>query len=239
MYRASRHDLATAQSLFTAASRDAPDFARPHAALSFVHFQNAFVHDAKDRTGGQTRAQAAAVKAMELDSLDPFSNYAYARAHWIRDDLDGADEWFSRCIALNPNHAQAHYARSAMRMLGGAGHDAIPGFDRATTLSPFDPLRYAMLASRGLSVLADGDVAEARRWIERGRREPNAHSWLDLLAAVAADLQGERSVAGRLVATTRKRDSALSRTRFFQAFPFRDPVMRATFDDALERLGVH
>ncbi|XWN32939.1 MAG: hypothetical protein ROR55_07615 [Devosia sp.] len=114
MYRASRLDLAAAQALFAAAARDAPDFARPHAALSFVHFQNAFVHDPEDREGEEARARAEATRAMELDSLDPFSNYAYARAHWIGDDLEGAYEWFTSSNSAAPVPRWRCAARSSV-----------------------------------------------------------------------------------------------------------------------------
>ncbi len=44
---------------------------------------------------------------MELDPLDPFSNFALGRTDWFEGDFDVAEHWFDRRADLDGRYAQA------------------------------------------------------------------------------------------------------------------------------------
>ena len=121
--------------------------------------------------------------------------------------------------------------------MAGDGIGARGQVDFAMRLSPLDPLYYAMLGVRGLSHLAQGDDAEAARWLQRAARSPGAHALISMLAAAAELMAGNEPAARLLAATVHERDPRLARADFFRAFPFRSDTMRARFSAALKKLA--
>ena len=106
VYRFNRKDNAAAAALFQRAIGRDPAFARAHAGLSFVHFQTAFLRHTDDLAGEVDEARRFAARAVELDAMDPFVNFAMGRTHWLSGDLDGALPWLERATTLSPNYAQ-------------------------------------------------------------------------------------------------------------------------------------
>ncbi len=119
VYRFNRQDNAAAAALFQRAIDRDPAFARAHAGLSFVHFQSAFMRHTDDLAGEVDLARRFAARAVELDAMDPFVNFAMGRTHWLLGDLDGALPWLERATALSPNYAQGIYARAWTETLAG------------------------------------------------------------------------------------------------------------------------
>lgn len=238
MYRFSAHDNTQALHLFERAVAVDPHFARAHAALSFTHFQNAFVGYRKDTAAERRLAREFAEKGLALDPLDPFSNLCMGRADWLDGDMERAFPWYDRCIELNPNYALAHYNRALADVIARSGEQCDAGVDKAMSLSPIDPLRYAHLATRGFACLVQGDYAAACDWAERGARAPNAHVHIFVIAALVNELAGNHSAAEVWASEVRKRMSTYRQDLFFKAFPFRDTGTRDTIRRALDRLGI-
>ena len=88
MFRFHRTDNAVAGELFARAVAADPRFARAHAGLSFVHFQNAFLGYTPDPAAEADEARRAAERSVELDPLDPFANLTMGRSYWLAGDLD-------------------------------------------------------------------------------------------------------------------------------------------------------
>ena len=61
---------------------------------------------------------------------------------------------------------------------------------KAISLSPIDPLNYAMLATRAMSHIARGDYEAAVSWAERATNAPNAHIHIRAIAALTHQLAG-------------------------------------------------
>ena len=92
----------------------------PMPALSFVHFQNAFLHYRPDRRGRDRAAPGAARSGRSaLDPLDPFANFNMGRSHWLRQEIDAAMPWLERATAISPSYAQGVYSRALMDTLAG------------------------------------------------------------------------------------------------------------------------
>jgi hypothetical protein len=137
---------------------------------------------------------------------------------------------------LSPNFAQGIYARAWTETMAGNALDARRHVDLAMRLSPLDPLYYAMLSSRGLTHIAQGEDAASAEWTERGARAPGAHVLIAMIAAAAQTLAGNDERARAWAADVRARNPQLTRADFFGAFPMRSETMRTRMDGALKAL---
>lgn len=238
MFRFNRADNAAAHGYFKRAIEGDPDFARAHAALSFTHFQNAFLHFNDDRAGDLKLTRRFAEKAYGLDPFDPFVNLTMGRASWIAGDLSGAMPWLDRSIELSPNYAFAIYNRALMGVLSGEGEASASQVDKAISLSPIDPLSYAMLSTRALSHMIRGDFKGAKDWVGRAIKIPNAHFQIFVIAAIAYECAGQRDDALKCIKRLRSLHPGFKAEEFFRAFPFEASSFRAIAADALNRLGL-
>ncbi len=237
MYRFNRLDNAVATALFKKSVAKDPGFARAHAGLSFVHFQTAFMHHTDDLAGEIALSRRFAQRAVELDPLDPFVNFAMGRSFWLEGDLDNSLAWLERATSISPNYAQGLYARSwtealAQRSLEGRRH-----VDLAMRLSPLDPLHYAMLGTRAFTHMVLGEDVEAAIWAERAARSPGAHVLIAMIAVAAHVLASDTTRAAAWAADVRERSPSLSRDDFFRAFPMQPAATRARVSGALARFG--
>ena len=237
LYRFNHRDNAIAADMFERAVRRDPGFARAHAGLSFVHFQTAFLRQSDDRAGHVRAARDCAQRGVDLDPLDPFVNFTMGRSYWLEADLERAYAWLERATSLCPNYAQGLYARAWTESMAGAALDARANLDLSMRLSPLDPLYYGMLSARGLTHITLGEDREAAEWADRGARAPGAHALIAMIAAAANQLAGEAGRARAWADDVRRRMPGVTRTEFFQTFPFRDQRQRRRMADALDELG--
>ncbi|MDJ0950202.1 MAG: winged helix-turn-helix domain-containing protein [Alphaproteobacteria bacterium] len=238
MYRFNRHDNEIAARMFDRAITADRDFARAHAGLSFTHFQNAFVGYSTDLDGERALAKAHAEKSLALDPLDPFANLTMGRSEWLAGNIGECVPWFDRSIELSPNYAFAIYNRALLDAFLGEGAQCQDNVMKAISLSPIDPLNYAMLATRALSHLVRGDYDSAVTWADRATRAPNAHVHIFVIAGMAHELAGHRELAEQCVAHVRRTNRDYRQADFFRSFRFRDADTLATAQAALNRLGI-
>ncbi|RYF37469.1 MAG: transcriptional regulator, partial [Comamonadaceae bacterium] len=163
MVRFNREDNAQAREFFQTAVRLDPTFARPHAGLSFTHFQDAFLGWG-ERDAAIERAYSAANQGLMADERDPAGHWALGRAMWLQTRQGEAQRALQTAIELSPNFAMGHYTLAWFHSQAGDPEAAIAGADHARALSPMDPLLFAMLASRALALLRLGRYEEAADW---------------------------------------------------------------------------
>lgn len=241
LYRFSSADNARALGLFEKAVALDPRFARAHAALSSVHFQNAFQRYGDNRDVDVARARKHAERSVELDPVDPFANFAMGRVYWVENDILGGVGWLDRSVSLSPNYAQGVYARAWANAIAGAGEGIVEGVAEdaklALSLSPLDPFRYGMIGVRAFAALASGDTTAAARLGDEAARAPGAHALIASIAAATHSIDGDEVRARFWADNVRSRRPDMTSARFFEAFPFKDPVVRAKIAAALERCG--
>lgn len=237
LYRFNRADNAAAAALFERAVALEPTFARAHGGLSFVHFQQAFLHYTDKVAAAIAQARRHAERGLELDPLDPFVNFTMGRTYWLDGDLETSLGWLERATEISPHYAQGIYARGWAETLAGQPAEGRQHVDLAMRLSPLDPMHYAMLATRGFTHVAQDEYAEAARWAERGARSPGAHVLISMVAAAAHALAGNTQRAAFWAANVRERNPTLTRADFFRAFPIRREAMRTRLDQALAQTG--
>lgn len=237
MYRFNRHDNAKAEALFQVAVSKDPAFARAYAGLSFVHFQTAFMRNTDDQATEADLARQFAERAMEHDPLDPFVNFVMGRSFWLKGDLDNSLGWLERSTQISPNYAQGIYARAWTEALSGDGAKSRENVDLAMQLSPLDPLYYAMLGTRSLSHMVDGDNEEAALWADKAARSPGAHVLIAMIAVVTHALAGLEQGAIKWADDVRSRNGKLSQEDFFRSFPVKSEDVRARASAAFKAQG--
>jgi DNA-binding SARP family transcriptional activator/TolB-like protein len=174
MYRFNRDDNAQARRFFETAVQLDPTFARPYAGLSFTHFQSAFLGWG-ERAREVEQAYGAASRALMADEHDPAAHWALGRALWLRGELDQSLTELDTSVELSPNFALGHYTLAFIHAQSGDPQAAIREGDHSRDLSPFDPLLFAMLATRALALVRLNRFDEAADWACKAAARPNAH----------------------------------------------------------------
>ena len=238
MYRFNKHDNSVATSLFEHAVRADPNFARAYAGLSFTHFQNSFLHFVPDQKAERDLSLKLAEKSLELDPLDPFINLTMGRSHMLSGDIEGSISWFDRSIDLSPSYAFAKYNRGLAQVVTSNGVASEEDTSSALLLSPLDPLKYAMLATRGMSHMVRGDYAEASVWCERAANAPNSHLHIHAIAALAHYLAENHDKAGKWAAKVMPVKQGNYLAQFLRCFPFRDVKVVANIEEVFRKLSL-
>lgn len=230
MVRFNRADNEQARHFFATAVQLDPTFARPHAGLSFTHFQNAFLGWG-ERTHEIEQAYRCAAQGLMADDRDPAAHWAMGRAQWLRGALDAALAELETSVELSPNFAMGHYTLGFVQAQSGDARAAIRACDQSRDLSPFDPLLFAMLASRAMALMRLGRLDEAADWAARAVARPNAHVHVQCIGAHCLALAGRLDEARALVASIRQAQPQYRRDDFMAAFRFADdaqaPLARA------------
>ncbi|MBW6417642.1 winged helix-turn-helix domain-containing protein [Celeribacter sp. PS-C1] len=236
-YRFNKADNATAADYFRRATELDPHFARAHAARSFVSFQDAFLRYSNDRPKSIEDAQRHAERSLELDPLDPFANFTFGRANWLRGDPLAGQSWLERSVSLSPSFAQGFYAHVWADIMAGDGGQALGNLKRSVTLSPLDPFRYAMLSAKGIAHFHQDNMEEGAYWAEQGARTPGAHYLISAFAAAIHQVAGHEEKALYWASETRARRSDATIDAFFKAFPIKNPRKYQELHGALKSLG--
>ena len=190
MYRFNSVDNDQARQFFQMALKLDPTFARAYAGLSFTHFQNAFLGWG-ERACEIDRAFESAGKSIMADDRDPAAHWAMGRALWLRGDCGRCEIELEQAIDLSPNFALAHYTLGFVRCQSGDPDAAIASLDYSRRLSPFDPLLFAIYASRASALLRLGRFEEAAEFASKAAARPNAHANILSIAAYCAALIGK------------------------------------------------
>jgi DNA-binding SARP family transcriptional activator/TolB-like protein len=214
MYRFTSGGNREAEQFFTRAIALDPTFSRSYAGLSFTHFQNAFLLQAREREREIALAFETAGQGLETDPSDPAAHWAMGRALWLRGEHAGAVDELDRSVRLSPSYAMAHYALAFVHCQTGDPARAIEAADTANHLSPLDPMLFAMHGTRTFALLRLGKVQEAADFAIRAGQLPNAHVHAHAISALTL------AAAGRIkeAQAERRRVSALRPDYNFRQF---------------------
>jgi len=236
MYRFTKEDNEQARQFFELSIRLDPTFSRPHAGLSFTHWQNAFQHWA-DRQKEADKAYEAAGRSLIADDHDPAAHWAMGRALWMRDRHEESLSELERAVDLSPNFALGHYALAFVHSQSGNPQAAIGSADHSRQLSPFDPLLFAMLGSKAMAYARLGQFEEAAEWAVKAAARPNAHVIILAIAAHCLALAGRMDEARVFAASVRNTHPQYSIEEFLASFRFTEDAA-ALFRQAAKRIGL-
>jgi len=220
MYKFNAPDNAHAERFFHSALELDPRFARAFAGLSFTHFQNAFLDLTPDGQEQMRLALETATQSLGADERDPAAHWAMGRALWLNGNEKASFVELERSIELSPNFALGHYTLGFVHSQKGDPAIAINATNYSRELSPFDPLQFAMLASRALAHVRLGQMAEAAEWAVKATGRPNAHAHILAIAAECLALADRRDEARTFVARIRARSASYDVGNFLRAFHF-------------------
>jgi DNA-binding SARP family transcriptional activator/TolB-like protein/Tfp pilus assembly protein PilF len=220
MYRFTAGDNQQAEQLFQSALALDPTFSRAYAGLSFTHFQSAFLRLTPDHERHVALARQTADESIRADDRDPAAHWALGRALWLDREHDESLRELQRSVELSPNFALGHYTLGFVQCQAGDARSAIEATDHSRQLSPFDPLQFAMLASRAIALVRLGELDEAARWAVRAAGRPNAHIHILAVAAQCLALIDRRDEARQFVARVRERVPSYDVEEFLRAFRF-------------------
>ncbi len=236
MYRFNKIDNERARQFFAQAVDLDPTFARAYAGLSFAHFQNAFLGWKKP--GPEIdRAFDAAGKSLMVDDRDPAAHWAMGRALWLRGGHDQAVTELERAVDLSPNYASAHYTLAFVHSQSGDPHAAISFSDHSRHLSPFDPLLFAMLGTRAVSLARLGQYEEAADWAIKAAARPNAHHHIMAIAAFTLGLAGRIEDANVYKARIHERVPNYALKDYLAAFRYSADAA-AVFSAGAKKIGI-
>jgi DNA-binding SARP family transcriptional activator/TolB-like protein len=220
MYRFNGPDNRHAEQFFRGALELDPRFSRAYAGLSFTHFQNVFLGLTGERDRQIALALDTASQSLAADDRDPAAHWAMGRALWLHGSQNESLVELRRSIELSPNFALGHYTLGFVQSQSGDPRTAIEATDHSRKLSPFDPLQFAMLASRALAHLRLGELEEAADFAIKATERPNAHTHILAIAAESLSLANRTDEARSFVAKIRQRVPSYSVEDFLSAFRF-------------------
>ncbi|TNE33392.1 MAG: transcriptional regulator [Alphaproteobacteria bacterium] len=238
MFRFNRADNLRAAELFRRAIDQDAHFARAYGGLSFTHFQNAFLHHTDDYAAEVVAAKDLALRAIQSDALDPFAHFNLGRTHWLDGDVRASIASLEHSTILSPNYAQGVYAKSWARTLAG---DSAGGEDDvllALSLSPLDPMRFAMIGTRAFAHLTSDRIESGAALAEQAAYTPGAHRHIMVIAAIGAHLAGNAEKARKWIARAEQGGTKASASEFLRAFPFAEGHAREVMERALLDLGL-
>jgi DNA-binding SARP family transcriptional activator len=236
MYRFNKTDNERARQFFAQAVGLDPTFARAYAGLSFAHFQNAFLGWKKP--GPEIdRAFDCAGKGLMVDDRDPAAHWAMGRALWLRGQQDQSISELERAVDLSPNFATGHYTLAFVHAQSGDPNAAISFSDHSRQLSPFDPLLFAMLGTRAMSLARLGKYDEAADWAIKAAARPNAHQHIMAIAAFTLSLADRATEANQYAKKIRERVPNYAMADFLAAFRF-SPDAAGLFKRGAKKIGI-
>ncbi|WP_096087310.1 hypothetical protein [Agaribacterium haliotis] len=228
-FRFEPQHLAMAQAYLSRALSLEPDFARAHAGMSLIHFEQAFLalekseanakQKASLRSPAVSAAMSSAKQAICCDGQDYFAYWSLARTLFLSSEHKSALLGIERALDLNSSFAQGYYTKGFIQVHANEPEKALQQLARAQRLSPFDPLKFAMVASRALALMSLVQYREAADVAVAATLEPNAHFHIYAIAAAALSLAGRDAEARRYMAEAKKQHLNYRQRDFFQAFP--------------------
>jgi TolB-like protein/Tfp pilus assembly protein PilF len=239
LYKASVEDNREAQRLFRRAIDLDPGLGQAHCWLSYAIVLSMVYFDAEPAEDRLTAAVAFARKGVDLDDQDALAHFVYGRALLGSKAYDDALAEFELAAGLNPGLAVAYCGLGDSLAYEGRIEDAIPYFEKAVTLSPYDPQRWAFYAYRALAHLCAGQYERALEWSQKAIRVPNCHYWpfAHRVSALGHLQQIEAAAAAKGELLARKPDFTCAEARR-RLFFIKNPAHLDLYVEGLLKAGI-
>jgi len=176
-YKSTVADNAEAQRFFRRAIELDPTLAQAYSWLSYAQVMGMIYFDAEPDEERLNQAVAIARKGVELDEQDAMTHFTCGRALLASKAYPDALAELESAVELNPNLAVVYCGLGDSLAYEGRFGEAIPYFEKAIHLSPYDPQRWAFYSYRALAHLLAGEFDRAQEWAQKASRIPNCHYW--------------------------------------------------------------
>jgi TolB-like protein/DNA-binding winged helix-turn-helix (wHTH) protein len=176
-YKSTAADNLEAQRLFRRAIELDPNLAEAYGYLSYALVLSMVYFDAEPNEERLSEAIEIGRKGIELDEQDGLIRFMYGRALLAQKAYGDAVAELETAVNLNPCLAVSYCGLGDSLAYEGRISEAIPYFQKAIDLSPYDPLRWAFYTYRALAHLFAREFDLAFEWAHKATRIPNAHYW--------------------------------------------------------------
>jgi TolB-like protein/DNA-binding winged helix-turn-helix (wHTH) protein len=228
-----------AEALFRRAITIEPELARAHAALSYVHLQQAFYGAPGKRPALLQTALAEGRRAVALDERDCLCHCVVGRAHTLLRHYEEGIAALEHTVELNPSFAQGYFALAFAMIWAGREEEAIALIERATELSPRDPHLWSFYQVRGLAHFSLGELKSAGFFARKATRQPNATYFPHALLAASLGCLGEKDAAKQAVSGLMEQKPTYTRDYAKQDFFYcSDSGFVDRYLDGLRKAGV-
>ncbi|PWT77639.1 MAG: CadC-family transcriptional regulator [Acidobacteria bacterium] len=238
-YLGTKEAIAEALSLFNRAIEHDPDFGAAHGMAAWCHLWRHVNGWTSDRSEEEAETQYLVRRAALIGKDDAvalcFGGLVLA---FVTGDCEGGIALIDRALALNPNLAAAWNASGWVRAFLGETDVAIEHIQRATRLSPLDPLMFVMHHVTGLAHFVAGRYREAALSAGKALREQPNFLASVRLSAVSHALSGHLDQARNCVVRARELDPAMRLSNLKDRVgPFR-PEDFSKYREALQIAGL-
>lgn len=240
LYKASSADNLEAQRLLRRAIELDREFAQAHAFLAYAIVLSMVYFDAPIDAARLEDARALARRAAELDDQDAVVRFVNGRTLLASRAYADALAELSTALELNPNLAIVHCGLGDSLAYEGRFGEAIPYFDKAISLSPYDPQRWAFYAYRALAHLLAQEFEQAFSWAQKATRIPNSHYWpyahrVAALGYLQRRSEGTRIAVDELLQKKPGFCCSFARSRLFY---LKDAAQLDLYTEGLRRAGI-
>lgn len=236
--------VAQARDLFARALEIDPNYARAHAGLALVYYNDWNCHQWDRWAECQSQAFVYANKAVELDDSDHITHSILAQVHLYRREYERAEKHLDRTFALNPNDADCLARMGQARTQLGDAAAGIQLAEAAYRLNPRYPDWY--VGFTGLPYIMAARHEEAVAIMERA---PDAFIDTRAFLAAAYAYLGQRAKArehakafldgyGRKIAGGRAVDATEAMRWMLHVTPFRHDSDTTYLRKGLKKAGI-
>ena len=146
--------------------------------------------------------------------------------------------WAERALNMNPNYAFGRYNNAIFHNILCNAETAELEVADALALSPLDPYRHWMLATKGLAALLKGDDESALISIEQALHAPIPHLYIFMISAIVFSCTGHDEKARACVSSVQERGVPFGSKDFLFHYSFRDQDRKTEIEDALAQFGI-
>ena len=239
LYRSTLADNAEAQRLLRRAIELDPGLAQAHAFLSYAIVLSMIYFESEPDEKRLDEAVAIARTAVELDDKDGLIRFIYGRGLLAQRAYADALAELEAAIDLNPSLAVSYCGLADSLAYEGRYREAIPVFEKAIKLSPYDPQRWAFYSYRALAHLFAREFDQALEWAQKATRIPNCHYWpfAHRVAALGFLPQRDGLEVARAELLQRKPEFSCGFARQ-RLFYIKDPAQLDLYAEGLHRAGI-
>lgn len=238
-FRFTAQDNVEARRLLQRSRELDPLFGEAHAWWAYTVVLAMVYWDVEPDPKVLDEALSAAQQALTLDDRNAVFYALKARVQLARQEYASAQSENEMAISLNPTLAAAHCGLADTLAYEGRYEEAMRCFNKAISLSPRDPQRWAFLTYGALALIFKGEYAQALKWAQQAQEIPNCQYWTVAHQAVAlAFLERftEANAACSRLLTVEPRFSMAFATR--KLFYIRDSGQRELYLKGLALAGV-
>jgi adenylate cyclase len=157
-------------------------------------------------------------------ALDPDDSFCQVVAGHLTSLIEGnphqAMSMFDLALSLDQNNALGWAISGVTLSYLGRGDEAMPRFQNAFKLSPFDTLNFTYWTGAGIAEFVSGNYGEAVSWLEKARHvNPRFIATLRILAASLA-MNGQEDKARAVGTELLELDKNFSVDHFVSWYPF-------------------